>query len=562
MAAIVYALRYTAEFTAGIERAGETLRRAATPLALLLAAALAIHAWRFGTFVAGSADSYGYVNQAYDWAAGRLPAPIPLRLSLPLPSDRVQIPLGYTPGARPHTMVPVYAPGLPLIMAASLVAGPCGPYLVVPGCAALFVWFTFVLGRRTAGPLTGLLAAALAAMSPIALFQSEWPMSDVPAGACWTAALVFALGPRSAAVAGVATAMGLLIRPNLLCLVLVPFVYATLRTPKWHERLWRAALFAVSVLAAAIVIAVLNTIWYGAPWKSGYGPASALYGFGHVWVNVRQYATWLWQSESPFVLFAGVPLLPWIAPTKVRRGVLPCAVLAAGALLSYVAYIPFDAWWYLRFLLPGFGAFAVLMAAGLAVFVRRMPLARVALPAIALVLAVFVYNYRFALRENGFPLDGERRYIDIARFVADNLPADAAILTMQHSGSIRFYGGRYSLRYDAMGPAWNVRLPRILERKGYHPYLVIDDWERPKVARRFGLRAGEALPWLVTAQLPYFGGVSVFDLGTVSASADAYLQPILYGPPVWRRSPWPCPRACNGKVSAAPRVRRSTTRAG
>ena len=66
-----------------------------------------------------------------------------------------------------------------LMMAASLAAGPCGPYLVVPLCAALMVWLTFVLGRRAEGPWTGLVAALLAATSPIVLMQSAVPMRDL-----------------------------------------------------------------------------------------------------------------------------------------------------------------------------------------------------------------------------------------------------------------------------------------------------------------------------------------------------------------------------------------------
>jgi 4-amino-4-deoxy-L-arabinose transferase-like glycosyltransferase len=525
-AALVYGFRYTAEFTAALERSRGIVRRVALPLALAFGIALAVHGWRFGTLVAGSADSYGYVNQAYDWARGKLPAPIPLEMTLPIPSERVQIPLGYTVGARPHTMVPVYAPGLPLVMAPFTVLGPCGPYLVVPLCAALFVWFTFLLGRRVAGPTVGLLAAGLVAVSPVVLFQAEWPMSDVPAGACWTAALAFALGRtrRSAALGGVATALGLLIRPNLLFLTLVPFAYATLREPEWRERLYRAALFSVSVASAAILIAVLNTMWYGAPWKSGYGPASSLYAFGNVWTNVRQFGTWLWQSESPFVLFAVLPLLPKVAPGAVRRALLPCAVFAAVALISYIAYIPFDQWWYLRFLLPGFGAFVVLMSAGLAVAVRRLPPSWAVVPAIVVVVAVFLYDYHFAANAGTFGGLGQRRYVDIAQYVDENLPPNAAVLTMQHSGAIRFYAGRYSLRYDAMGPRGNARLLKVLVKQGYHPYLVIDDWERPRVAEVFGLPADAPLPWALAGQLLGTGNVDVFDLAARGPLETTYVR--------------------------------------
>ena len=95
---------------------------------------------------------YGYVSQAGLWrrrpadrAAGRR-------------RDRRRgrgaaetwTPLGYRPS--PHqrgAIVPIYAPGLPLLMALlQAVGGFCAAFLVVPLCGALTVWLTFALGRR------------------------------------------------------------------------------------------------------------------------------------------------------------------------------------------------------------------------------------------------------------------------------------------------------------------------------------------------------------------------------------------------------------------------------
>ena len=97
-------------------------------------------------FSIGGADSYGYVNQAYDWASGQLPRPIPDTHAAVPGSDVMQIPLGYRT-ARPHTMVPIYAPGLPLIMAVSLLAGRRGPFFVVPIVGVLYV--VHVSARRS-----------------------------------------------------------------------------------------------------------------------------------------------------------------------------------------------------------------------------------------------------------------------------------------------------------------------------------------------------------------------------------------------------------------------------
>ena len=74
------------------------------------------------------------------------------------------------------------------------VFGACGPFLVSPVFAALFVWLTFRLGTRAGGPTAGLVAALLVSTSPVVLFQTVWPMSDVPAAAVWTGAALVALG--------------------------------------------------------------------------------------------------------------------------------------------------------------------------------------------------------------------------------------------------------------------------------------------------------------------------------------------------------------------------------
>jgi hypothetical protein len=58
-------------------------------------------------------------------------------------------------------------------------------------------------------------------------------------------------------------------------------------------------------------------------------------------------------------------------------------------------------------------------------------------------------------------------------------------ISMQHSGSIRYYSGRPTLRYD-----WILRqrldwLVSELRRLGYHPYIVLDEWEVPDFRAKF-----------------------------------------------------------------------------
>jgi hypothetical protein len=500
------------------QRIVHVVRTSPRRIVATIAIAIAAHGITLGTFAAGGADAYGYVSEAYLWSAGMVPRPIPMTMELPFRvSDQMQAPLGYTVGQEPHTMVPTYAPGLPLLMALALLAGPCGPYFVVPLCAAMFVWFTWRLGARAGGPANGVISALILATSPVVLFQNLSPMSDVPAGAFWTAGLWFALGPRwrDTIASALFVAVGLLIRPNLAALCAVPLLQVVLTNR--HRHWWlRAAAFLLPLVAVAIGIAALNTYYFGAPLNSGYGPAANLYKVSNVWPNLKLYGSWLWQSESRGVPVALLALVPALMRSVDRAVIWICALMCAATFACYVSYSQFHVWWFLRFLLPAGGAFAVLIASAFTCIARafRRPYGQVvAAAALALFVAARV---SFAEDKGSFGSmrQGERRYIDIGEFVERHLPENAALFSMQHSGSLRFYSGRVTLRYDWVEKEWARDVPAAVERAGYHPFLVIDDWEIPDLRQRWGLPLDAPLPWPISARMRELGGVTVFDLAT------------------------------------------------
>ena len=522
LALLAYALSDREAFRASTLRAAARIRALAPVLALGAALMLAWHATHFGTFTAGGSDSYGYVSQAYAWSGRTLPGPETVKLTLPFPSsDRMQAPLGYRPGPQPHSIVPTYAAGLPLLMAVSLVAGPCGPFAIVPIAAAAFVLLTYMLGARLAGRMAGLIAALVVVTSPIVLFQAEWPMSDVPAAAVWTGALLASLGRtrRRAAAAGLLAALGLLLRPNLLLLAVVPFGCVVFTTNGASERIRRILLFAIPAIVAAIFIAFLNNAWYGSPLRSGYGANEEIYSLQSVWPNLQRYPVWFWQSHSPFVLLALVPLLPWISSRAQRAAGVPAAALAVVTLICYLPYFAFEDWWYVRFLLPGLGALAALMGAGLVAIARRIRAPWGHLAAVLCLAYIGWHTYEYSKTADVFGgLAAERRYVAAGQYVR-TLPADAVLFSMQHSGSVRYYGGRYSLRYDFLDREWAGRAIAEVEGIGLHPYLLIDDWEAPSVRQHFGLPDGP-LPWPLSARLRESGGVSVYDMATTPVAAS------------------------------------------
>ena len=124
-------------------------------IATVLAAALALAALgaglHWGALIAGGSDSYGYVSQAGLWQRGSLVVHEEMIPASPWPlAAATWTPLGYRPSPKlPDAIVPVYSPGLPMLMAlGQTIAGYCGAFLVVPLCGALTIWLTYLLGRR------------------------------------------------------------------------------------------------------------------------------------------------------------------------------------------------------------------------------------------------------------------------------------------------------------------------------------------------------------------------------------------------------------------------------
>jgi hypothetical protein len=220
-----------------------------------------------------------------------------------------------------------------------------------------------------------------------------------------------------------------------------------------------------------------------------------------------------------FVLgLAGVsnPLQPDWFSSRVLLGAAIAAVW-----LSYLFYMPFPEWWYLRFLLPALPLMlllAVATANRLAGFVAR-PWSMLLLGTIF--LAVMAAELSFAREESIFGrLQGlEHRYIDVARYVDQNTPANAAILCMQHSGTLRFYAGRLTVRYDWLDAPWLARAARDLQAAGYHPYAVIEDWEAADVRRRLELPPDAPLPWTLRARMLDPVPVTVYDAAPDAGAA-------------------------------------------
>jgi hypothetical protein len=464
-----------------------TAARAGSGAAVAVSLVVFAAGLHWGSTAAGGADSFGYVSQAGQWRRSLgtgLIVEEPIARESPWPlAIETWAPLGYLPAAnRRDAIVPLYPPGLPLLMALfQAVGGFCAAFVVVPVCGALAIGTTYTLSRRVfESPAIALSAAMFLAASPIFLYQLMNPMTDVPVTAALALMLVLLVDGRAAA-AGITAAAIILTRPNLLPLIVVPAIWLGVT-------LGRPRRFLGCVAPAAAAVAWSNTRLYGAPWLSGYGSTDALYSFSYLGTNVLQFSMWLFSTQTPFVLlglvFFAAPFL--CRPSPVRHPRLLLGGSASAVLLAYLFYLPFDAWWYLRFLLPAWPVMMIATAAGVDAMTRRIhPWASSVALGISVVV-VSIVGVATAAERSAFDIGRwERRYVDVGRFFASHSDSNAVAIALQHSGTLRMYAGRLTLRFDQLDPAWLDRAVRFLADNGRHPFIVLEDGEVEMFRMRF-----------------------------------------------------------------------------
>ena len=490
-------------------------------IAAVVALASMLAAIHFGIFAAGGSDAYGYVSQASLWARGNLVVPDPLAALEPALGAAVA-PIGYRLAPAPGAIVPVYPPGFPMAMAVALtLGGTTAVYYVVPLLAALAVWLTYLAGARVDRPITGMMSAIFVAFSPIFMFHSFQPMSDVPATAWWLLAWVLALSPAHAAGlgSGLAVSAAVLTRPNLVPLAIVIAAVVASQPP----RLRRITLFAAGSIPGCLIVAALNAWLYGSPLAAGFGSFEMLYGWRHWKVNLQAYGGWLTALHTPFILVAF--LAPLVARVRHYAAMLAFFLVLC---LCYVWYTPFSTWPFLRFLLPAIPLLFILSSAVVVRAVNRVPRS---LRAAAVFVACTMLPLWYVIKLHGltqFAIErADHRYVAIGTYLGQALPPDAVVLSMIQSGSIRLYGERLTVRWDMLAPDKLDAAVATLEASGYDPYLLLEDWEVPIFRDLFGAanQLGR-LDWPPAFEYRDLGKVSIYEF----ADRGRYLSGVAVAP--------------------------------
>jgi len=498
----------------------EAIEKRSRALIVAIALASGVVATVWATCSPSGADASGYLSQAAMWAALDWRVPDALSVSLGWPLDAGDTaPLGWRPAVEPGWQVPTYAPGLPLLMAAPFaLAGNAGASLIIVACAVLAVIATGALAHRFSGGTAGLTSAALVAGSPTFLYQSFQPMSDVPVTAAWMVAL-WATTVESCTLSGIATAVAVLIRPNLAPLAAVPLLWIICSTPA-AGRWARLARVSIPVAAAAVLIALVQWRWYGSPLTSGYGSAGELFSFANVLQNARSYAAWMWEAERTFLMMAGVTLFGAVArralvtgpvsSAKVRTagnadaavaasiapGLAALCVFATGVVFAYLVYAVFERWSYVRFLLPALAAMSVVVGViadrTLALIAPRL---RGLLTAIA-VAAVVASGVGIARRLEVFWVaEVHARAVEAGAQLRRVLPENAVLLAGEQSGSLRHETGRPVVRWESLDAPRLRAAIAALRALRLEPWWALDQWEESLVRSRFRDVPEAALDW-------------------------------------------------------------------
>jgi hypothetical protein len=463
-----------------------------TRIAMLTAICGSAGAWlRFLLMTIGGADSYGYVSASRLIAQGRLIGDAPIAESLSA-SNRLAVaaPLGWTPSPGNTGISPTFPIGVSSVMALfTLIGGPNAVFFVAPIMGAI----TLVLVHRLACAWydadTALFAAALVAWNPLFITYAKQPMSDVPATMWIVLALWLAVRSTSitALGAGLAAGAAVITRPALLIAgAVVPFLAhpsTSLRASRGEKPLMRAGLAAAGLAVGVGLQMAIQARLFGSPFASGYGAAADLFSIDHLTTNLGIFTRHLWTVAGPLWLLG---LFLGVIAARPEPRAKPAIIFGAVA-APYLVYLPFDHWETLRFILPGLVPLTVVAADGL-IKIARWPLNRAATAAITcLFLAIVIGRSEHLLRHSSVweVAALEARYPLAGEWVNVNTPAGSVVLANQHSGSLRWYGKRDTLRWDFIAPGDLAKTIREIESRGGTIYVALEGDEVAMFDSRF-----------------------------------------------------------------------------
>jgi hypothetical protein len=238
---------------------------------------------------------------------------------------------------------------------------------------------------------------------------------------------------------------------------------------------------------------------------TGYGTVTKELISGVFWHHFLYYGKTMLIIMTPLLI---IPAL-W---SMVRRK--PQSLFYFSWLAGFWIFYSFwksgaDAWWYLRFLLPGLPALFILSAVGMQdiqkCFLAKNPgwSRMLNVSAVLLLLIMLPYFYWYAERND--VLDGDKGdlFYRACNEIRALVPAAALVGGLEMSGPLKIYTNLESYRWDLHE---SLELIRDFLEKGRPLYLLIEPWQKGhqainEIDQSFRLKSIAVLPGTYGMQL-------------------------------------------------------------
>jgi hypothetical protein len=414
----------------------------------------------------GGSDWYGYYS-----------------LSLLLKQGRVDLPVGLPPGQYPPIaplsyfvkdgkVLQQYPPGYPLLMA---LAGFIGlEFYVTPILGILSIILMFLLIKDLTDTWIAALLSLLWAFSPIVMYGSTSVMSDLPATVFILLSLYF-YRKKKIIPSALALGFSLVVRPTnvLYCLIFLPM----LLKETWKDKQWIK--FGLYFAVPVSLYGIYNWLLYGLPWKTGYTDFSdhllTSVFFNHLVFYIKEIII----QFTPFLIIFAL-LVIW----KKNKDLL----FYAGWFLIFLIFYSFwrsggDTWWWTRFLLPAWPALFFLAALGLknlSTFIQskgkpaKSPV-NISLTLLTAVIIIYFVIYGFNHGDIWEKNKG-KIYYDTSKAIAEAVPANSFVGSIEFSGCIRLYTGIET--FNSSYYPQSLFLISDLLKKRIPVYMAVEPWNR------------------------------------------------------------------------------------
>ena len=228
------------------------------------------------------------------------------------------------------------------------------------------------------------------------------------------------------------------------------------------------------------------------------------------------------MSKGRYAIALLALLGPAVVARPQRRVTVAALVSCALVFATYAFYTVFDDWWYLRFLLP---VLPVLVVAAVAVVLRAVTDRGRVVAAVVLAVTLGGWGVRVATARHVFDLQRlEARFVRTGEYAARDLPADAVVLAVQQSGSIRFYAGLPTIAWDAVPAGTLDALVERLQASGHHVFAALEDAEAQPFRDRFAGQACGALSERPIAEIASAVRVRIYRLSCAARSTSSTIR--------------------------------------